>query len=73
VRRRCRNRGGNEPGARILMQEEENNTTEWAPERVPANANLRQGDRVRLTIDSPDSGHVIDRERYADGGAASPT
>jgi len=55
------------------MQEEENNTTEWAPERVPANANLRQGDRVRLTIDSPDSGHVIDRERYADGGAASPT
>jgi len=52
--------------------QEENNTTEWAPERVPANGKRRQGDRVRLKIESPDSGHVIDRERYADGGAASP-
>ncbi|MBY0504629.1 MAG: DUF4384 domain-containing protein [Bryobacteraceae bacterium] len=70
---RLRPAAASDPGARILVQEE-GNSTEWAPERVPANANLRQGDRVRLSIESPDSGYlyVIDRERYADGKRGEP-
>ena len=70
---RLRPAGASEPGARILVQEE-GNSTEYAPERVPANANLRQGDRVRLSIESPESGYlyVIDRERYADGKRGEP-
>jgi len=60
-------------GARILIQEE-SNTMEWVPERVGASTNLREGDRVRLTIESPDAGYlyVIDRERYDAGERGAP-
>ena len=60
-------------GARILVQEG-SNTVEWVPERVGINTNLREGDRVRLTIESPDTGflYVIDRERYASGERGMP-
>jgi hypothetical protein len=60
-------------GARILVQEEAA-TTEWIPERLGSNANLKAGDRVRLSIESPDTGYlyVIDRERYSDGSRGEP-
>jgi hypothetical protein len=64
-------------GARILVQEggeESSNTVEWVPERVGINTGLREGDRVRLTIESPDAGYlyVIDRERYSSGERGMP-
>jgi hypothetical protein len=60
-------------GARILVQEE-TSTVEWVPERVGASSSLKQGDRVRLTIESPDTGflYVIDRERYKSGERGAP-
>jgi hypothetical protein len=60
-------------GARILVQED-STSTEWVPERLGVEAVLREGDRVRLTVESPDSGflYVIDRERYANGLRGDP-
>jgi hypothetical protein len=65
---RLRAASASDAGARILVQENEN-TVEWVPERVGSGSNLREGDRVRLSIESPDTGYlyVIDRERYASG------
>jgi hypothetical protein len=67
-------------GARILVQEgvqegvQGSNTVEWVPERVGINTSLREGDHVRLTIESPDAGYlyVIDRERYSSGERGMP-
>jgi hypothetical protein len=60
-------------GARILVQEP-NETAEWIPERVSSTTRLHAGDRVRLTLESPEHGYlyVIDRERYASGGRGAP-
>jgi hypothetical protein len=64
---------GESSGARILVQEDAS-TSEWVPERLGAGATLRQGDRVRLSVESPDAGflYVIDRERYASGQRGDP-
>src|SRR5207302_7654799 len=47
---------------------------EWTPERVEANAPLRVGERIRISIESPSAGYlyVIDREQYADGTTSEP-
>jgi hypothetical protein len=60
-------------GARILVQED-SASTEWVPERLGVEATLREGDRVRLTVESPEAGYlyVIDRERYANGLRGEP-
>ena len=60
-------------GARILVQES-NETTELIPERVSSTSRLNDGDRVRLTLESPAHGYlyVIDRERYASGERGTP-
>jgi Domain of unknown function (DUF4384) len=60
-------------GARILVQED-NQTVGWIPERVSSGSALRVGDRVRLSIESPEPGYlyVIDRERYASGERGAP-
>lgn len=60
-------------GARILVQDDAN-TTEWIPERVSSTNGVRNGDRVRLTIECPETGYlyVIDRERYASGERGTP-
>jgi hypothetical protein len=60
-------------GARILVQQDAN-TVEWIPERVSSSSALKAGDRVRLSIESPDAGYlyVIDRERYATGDRGEP-
>jgi hypothetical protein len=70
---RLRHAAPGDSGARILVQEE-SQTVEWVPERVPVTSALRGGDRVRLSIESPESGYlyVIDRERYASGERGQP-
>jgi len=70
---RLRQAAASDSGARILVQEE-SHTTELVPERVASGSSLKQGDRVRLSIESPDPGYlyVIDRERYASGERGEP-
>jgi hypothetical protein len=60
-------------GARLLVQEGAE-STEWTPERVAANATLTEGDRVRVSIESPQTGYlyVIDREQYANKQLGDP-
>jgi hypothetical protein len=60
-------------GGRILVQEAAA-TTELVPERVSSEGGLRAGDRVRVSIESPDAGYlyVIDRERYTSGERGEP-
>jgi hypothetical protein len=60
-------------GMRLLVQDD-SGSTEWTPERVAATSSLRKGDRVRLTVESPEAGYlyVIDRERYASGERGAP-
>ena len=60
-------------GARILVQEDAQ-TAEWIPERVSSTSRLKHGDKVRLSIESPEAGYlyVIDREQYANGNRGEP-
>ena len=60
-------------GARLLVQQD-SNAAAWIPERISSSTTLRAGDRVRLTLESPEAGYlyVIDRERYADGERGAP-
>jgi len=60
-------------GARLLVQEG-SESMEWTPERVSANATLTEGERVRVSIESPQTGYlyVIDREQYADKQLGEP-
>jgi hypothetical protein len=60
-------------GARLLVQEG-SETISWTPERVPSGTPLRTSDRVRLSIESPQSGYlyVIDREKYAGNKIGEP-
>ena len=70
---RLRQAAAGDTGARILVQED-SQTIEWAPERVASTSMLRGGDRIRLTIESPEAGYlyVIDREKYASGERGEP-
>lgn len=60
-------------GERMLVHEDKNEAA-WIPERVPANAGLSEGDRVRLSIEAARTGYlyVIDREQYSDGTLGEP-
>lgn len=60
-------------GERIIVHEGPDAAV-WIPERVPANAGLAEGDRVRLSIEAARTGYlyVIDREQYADGTLGEP-
>lgn len=44
---------------------------EWTPVRAEAEAVVTAGERIRITVESPDAGYlyVINRERYTDGTA----
>jgi len=55
-------------GARIL-EHRAAKTVEWTAERIEAGARINEGERVRVSIESPTTGYlyVIDREQYADG------
>jgi hypothetical protein len=70
---RLRAASASDSGARILVQQE-SETVEWVPERVSSSSALKAGDRVRLSIESPEAGYlyVIDRERYASGEHGEP-
>jgi len=70
---RLRHASSTDSGARILVQEEAS-TVEWVPERLSSSSVLKPGDRVRLSIESPEGGYlyVIDRERYAKGQRGDP-
>jgi hypothetical protein len=60
---------------RILVHEKDKKKdTEWTPERIEADTPLKEGDRVRLSIEAPRTGYlyVIDREQYADGSFSDP-
>jgi hypothetical protein len=54
--------------ARVLVREK-NKSSEWVPERVEADTTFREGDHVRLSIESPRAGYlyVVDRDLFADG------
>jgi hypothetical protein len=56
---------------RLLFQDEDSS---WMPERVEGNSDFHIGDRVFLTIESPQAGYlyVIDREQYSDGSNSKP-
>jgi hypothetical protein len=60
-------------GARLIVQKE-SETIEFMPERLPANAPLHVGERIRFSFESPQAGYlyVIDREQFADGGLGEP-
>ncbi len=60
-------------GARILVQEG-SDAISWTPERVTSSTQLRTADRVRLSIESPQTGYlyVIDREQYGHGKLGEP-
>ncbi len=60
-------------GARIIVQKEDE-TIELIPERLPANAPLQIGERIRFSFESPQTGYlyVIDREQFADGSLGQP-
>ena len=55
-------------GARIL-EHHAAKSAEWTAERIEADTRIREGDRLRVSIESPNTGYlyVIDREQYADG------
>jgi hypothetical protein len=65
---RLRSVTATDSGARVLVREK-NKSSEWAPERVEADTTFREGDRVRLSIESPRAGYlyVVDRDLFADG------
>ncbi len=63
----------NDAGLRIIAHKE-NETNEFIPERLPANAPMHIGENIRLSFESPQTGYlyVIDREQYADGSFGEP-
>lgn len=58
----------NDTGAESIIGEK-NKTAEWIPERVRADTKFRDGDLVRLSIESPRTGYlyVVNRDLLADG------
>lgn len=70
---RLRPAAANDSGARVLVRDKDK-LSEWIPERVEADTTFREGDHVRLSIESPRAGYlyVVDRDLFADnttGGA----
>ena len=63
-----------EDAATLTVGREGGGLLKVTPERVETDTLLREGDRVRLTIEAPRKGYlyVIDRERYADGTSSAP-
>ncbi|HYV05529.1 MAG TPA: hypothetical protein VFB82_13130 [Blastocatellia bacterium] len=61
--------GGDSQEARIL-EHKPTKSAEWVPERIEAETRISEGERVRVSIESPSTGYlyVIDREQYGDGG-----
>jgi hypothetical protein len=54
--------------------QKDSETVEFIPERLPSNASLHIGERIRMTFESPRAGYLyaIDREQFADGSLGEP-
>ena len=65
---RLRPAKANDTGARMLIREK-SKSSELVPERVEAGTSFREGDQVRLSIESAQPGYlyVVDRELLVDG------
>jgi hypothetical protein len=62
--------------ARLLVHEQGRSApAEWTPERIEAETPLTEGQFVRVSIESPQSGYlyVVDREKDADGTLGEPS
>jgi hypothetical protein len=61
-------RSADNPAVRSLIQEDDQ-TREWTPERIRADTPLREGDRVRISLESARTGYlyVVDSDLYGDG------
>jgi Domain of unknown function (DUF4384) len=70
---RLRASASQDGGPRILVQEGAESIS-WTPQRVAAGSLLHEGDRVRISIESPSTGYlyVIDREQYSSGKQGEP-
>jgi hypothetical protein len=64
----------NSDGVTRALIREKSSSSGWVPERVEADTTFREGDRVRLSVESPTKGYlyVIDRDLFADGTAGRP-
>lgn len=60
--------GDNYPGARVLVREK-GKSSGWVPERVEADTTFREGDHIRLSIESTRPGYlyVVNRDLFSDG------
>jgi hypothetical protein len=60
--------GADNKDARIL-EHQAAKSAEWTAERIEADTRISEGERVRVSIESPSTGYlyVIDTEQYADG------
>jgi hypothetical protein len=63
----------NDSGRRALLREK-GKTVGWVAERVEADAIFREGDYVRISVESPRPGYlyVVDRDLFADGTTGPP-
>ena len=59
---------------RALVQEDGRDMGDWTPERIPADSPLREGQRVRVSVESGEEGYLylVDRDEYADGTKSDP-
>lgn len=61
---------------RLLLQDSSSDVPprQFVPERIDLSQPLHDGERVRVSIESPRAGflYVIDRERYSDGSVGDP-
>jgi hypothetical protein len=69
---RLRQARAKEQGARLLDISAPDGA--WVPERVAAESPLAEGERVRLSVQTPRDGYlyIFDREQYADGTFSDP-
>jgi hypothetical protein len=69
---RLRPSNGEDSGRRALLREK-GRAWGWVAERVEADAIFREGDLVRISVESPRTGYlyVVDRDVFADGTAGA--
>ncbi len=65
---RLRSAKASDTGQRMVIREKDT-SSEWIPERIEVDTPLHEGDRVRLSIESPREGYlyIVDRDLFADG------
>ncbi|SRR6266404_183097 len=70
---RLRHAKSTDSGERLIVHEGAD-AAEWLPERISANTQLNQGDRLRISVEAARTGYlyVVDREQYADGSLSEP-